>query len=190
MEERASALICKHKTQIMYNSLSLLFEEHEYISDAIEVARNAESLLGINDQEYEETISELIRFFRNYGDLYHHHKEEQILFPEMAKKNELLSEGILKEMYDNHSYFRELLLEIEYHLEAIEYTEASVKIAVYTESLSDHIAVEKEELFQAASSLFTSDELENISYRFIDMDREVGELRKRDLTEALKLLNS
>src|ERR1035437_7540756 len=174
----------------MNNSLKILYDEHEIISHALEIARNAKNLIGKNNDEYELTIRELIRFFRIFSDQYHHHKEEEILFPEMAKKNELLADGILKEMYDNHEYFRELIRDIEADLEEQNYEEASLKIDEYAEALLDHIAVENEELFQTAYSLFTEDELDNIYYRFIDLDRELGETKKKDFTDLLKLINN
>lgn len=173
----------------MNNSLKMLFDEHEIITRAAELAKNAKALIGTKDAEYELTISELIRFFRIYADQYHHHKEEEILFPEMAKKNEMLADGILKEMFDNHEYFRELILSVEADLADQHYAEASVKIEEYTEALLDHIAVENEELFQTAYSIFSEEELDNIYFRFIDLDRELGENKKKDFTDLLKLLN-
>ena len=174
----------------MNNSLKVLFDEHEVITRAAALAKNAKALIGKNDEEYELTVSELIRFFRIYADQYHHHKEEEILFPEMAKKNELLAEGIIKEMFDNHTYFRDLIRDIEADLEAGNYEEASMKIEEYTESLLDHIAVEDEEVFQTAYSIFSEDELDNINFRFMDLDRELGEAKKKDFADMLKLLNS
>src|ERR1039458_7073295 len=134
----------------MNNSLKMLYDEHDIITRAVNLAKNAKTLIGTNDEEYELTVSELIRFFRIYADQYHHHKEEEILFPEMAKRSELMADGILAEMLDNHEYFRELIHDIEADLEAREYVQASEKIDEYTEALLDHIAVENEELFQAA----------------------------------------
>ena len=174
----------------MNNSLKLLFDEHEMIVKAAELARNARNLIGTNNEEYELTVFELIRFFRIYADQYHHHKEEMILFPEMAKKNELMADGILKEMLDNHADFRELILATESDLEEGRYEAAADKMAIYTEALLDHIAVENEELFQSADSLFTEEELEIISFRFIDLDRELGEMRKKDCIDILKLLTN
>ena len=174
----------------MNNSLKVLFEEHDIISAAVEIVRKANKLIGVDDVEYESIVSEIIRFFRVYADQYHHHKEEEILFPEMAKKNELLADGILTEMYDNHAYFRELIQAIEADLAAQEYVEASLKINEYTDALLDHIAVENEELFQAAYSLFTEDELENICYRFMDLDRDLGEMKKKDFIDVLKQINN
>ncbi len=173
----------------MSNSLKMLFNEHDVITKAAYLAKNAESLIGVNDEEYELTISELIRFFRVYADQYHHYKEEEILFPEMAKKSEMLAEGILKEMLDNHEFFRETLREIESNLKDQNYPEVARGINEYTEALLDHIAVENEELFHMAYSLFTEDELDKIYFRFIDLDSVLGESKKKDFTELLKTLN-
>jgi hemerythrin-like domain-containing protein len=172
----------------MNNSLKVLFDEHDVITRAIEAARKAKDLLGKNNEEYRTTISELIRFFRVYADQYHHHKEEEILFPEMEKKNELLADGVIKEMFDNHAHFRELLRAIESDLEQNKYNEAALKVDEYAEALLDHIAVENEELFQTAYSLFSDNELENIYYRFVDLDRELGDAKKNDFKDMLAVL--
>ena len=174
----------------MSNSLKMLYNEHDVISKAAYLAKNARELIGINDEEYELTISELMRFFRIYADQYHHHKEEEILFPAMAQKSELLAQGILKEMLDNHAEFREMAVEIYAALEEKDYILAADIIDTYTDALLDHIAVENEELFQTAYSLFTEDELDNIYFRFIDLDSVLGESKKKDFTDLLKTLNS
>ncbi len=173
----------------MSNSLKLLYNEHEVITRAAYVAREAGNLIGINNEEYELTISELIRFFRVYADQYHHHKEEQILFPEIARKSELLAGGILKQMEDDHEYFRETLRDIEAHLRNQNYPQADLGISEYTEALLDHIAVENEELFQTAYSLFTEDELDRIYFRFLDLDSVLGESKKKDFTDLLRTLS-
>jgi len=173
----------------MSNSLKLLFNEHDLITKAAYLAKDAANYMGVDDNEYELTISELIRFFRVYADQYHHQKEEEILFPEMARKSELLAGGILKEMQDDHEYFRETLRDIESNLRDQNYSETAILVTEYTEALLDHIAVENEELFQAAYSLFSEDELDNIYFRFIDLDSVLGESKKKDFTDLLKTLN-
>jgi len=174
----------------MNKSLKLLFDEHEIITQAVAFAKNAKSLIGHNDEEYDVMLRELIRFFRVYADQYHHHKEEEILFPEMQKKNELLADGIIRELFDHHEQFRELLRDIEADIESKRYLEASEKIDEYAEALLEHIAVENEEVFQAAYSLFNDAELENIYCRFIDLDRELGEAKKIEFADLLKQFNN
>lgn len=165
----------------MDNALKILYNEHEVIVKAIDIAVNAKELIGRNDEEYEYIISGLVRFFRLYADQYHHHKEEEILFPEMAKRNELMADNIIKEMFINHEDFRELLCAIETDIHTKDYNNAAKKIEQYSEALLNHISVENDELFPAACSLFNEEELENIGFRFADLDRELGETKKEEL---------
>ena len=167
----------------MNKTLQMLFDEHAVITDAIDAAKNAKSYLGKNDMGYERTVRDLLTFFKNYGDNFHHQKEEEILFPEMKKKNELLADGILKEMTDNHEEFRDKLKGIEKCIDEKNYPQAQKELEIYCEALLDHIAVENDEVFQIAETLFTEDELEKIFCRFEDCDIETGVLEKQELAE-------
>ncbi|MBL0310143.1 MAG: hemerythrin domain-containing protein [Bacteroidetes bacterium] len=169
----------------MNNALKMLYDEHEIIGQAIEIAKQASSLVGNNDEQYEKTVLELIRFFKNYSDQYHHRKEEEILFPEMEKKNEMLSDGVIHEMLSNHEDFREMIRSIEKSLSGKNYAEAQSRLEQYTEALLDHIAVENDEVFQMTESLFSEDELDKIYFRFQDSDRELGDTLKEEWVSAI-----
>jgi hemerythrin-like domain-containing protein len=161
--------------------LKLLYDEHEIIVNAIDVAKQSESLIGVDDALYEKTVRELIGFFRNYADKYHHYKEEMILFPEMKKKNEFLEDGVIKEMFDNHEEFRDMIRSIEKDLDGKNFIAAQLDLNNYGEALLDHIAVENDEVFQMAETLFDDAELERISFRFQDCDRDLGDKQKEEL---------
>ncbi|MBI4947252.1 MAG: hemerythrin domain-containing protein [Bacteroidetes bacterium] len=167
----------------MTKSMKVLFDEHEIIINSIDTVRQANSLIGKDNEAYEKLIHQLIGFFRNYADKYHHFKEEEILFPEMAKRNELLADGVIKEMFENHSDFREMIKNIEISLNAKKYLDAQLQLEKYTEALLDHIAVENDEVFQTAESIFSEDELEKIYFRFEDCDRDLGNAKKEELKE-------
>ena len=172
----------------MHDSIKLLFEEHSIIVNAIDVARQAGSLIGKDDEQYERTVRKLIQFFRQYADGFHHHKEEEILFPEMAKKNELLGEGVIKEMFEHHEDFREMIKGIEKFLDAKEYSSAQLQLKLYTEALLDHIAVENDEVFQMAESIFDEKELDRINFRFQDCDNSLGIIKNQQLAESAEML--
>ncbi len=165
----------------MNNALRMLYEEHEIIEQAVKIAKQASSLVGADDGQYERTVLKLIHFFKNYSDRYHHRKEEEILFPEMERKNEMLSDGVILEMLSNHEDFREMIHTIEKSLNNKNYAEAQSRLEQYTEALLDHIAVENDEVFQMAESLFSEDELDKIYFRFQDSDRELGDELKVEL---------
>ena len=103
----------------------------------------------------------------------------------MIKANELLESGVVKEMLDNHEDFRVLIAGIETLTKEKKYTSAQDKLAEYVEALTDHIAVENEEVFEIATTLFSEKELENIYFRFKDIDYELGENNKEGLRERL-----
>lgn len=172
----------------MTRSMKVLFDEHEIIANAIDTARQARSLIGKEDAAYEKLIHQLIGFFRNYADKYHHFKEEEILFPEMAKRNDLLADGVIKEMFENHEDFREMIRNIEKALNEKKYSEAQQQLEKYTEALLDHIAVENDEVFQTAESIFSEEELEKIFFRFEDCDRDLGNAKKEELKELADTL--
>ena len=167
--------------------MKVLFDEHKVIISAIDIAKKVNNKLMVtNEIKYENIIRQLILFFRLYADGYHHYKEEEILFPEMTKRNELLKEGVIKEMLDNHKEFRLILTSIETFLDKKDYLGASQRLNQYSEMLLNHIAVENDELFQMGKTLFSEDEITKICFRFEDYDREFGELQKNKLTNQLK----
>lgn len=167
----------------MNKTVQVLFDEHEIIVNAIDAARQAKILIGKDDIAYESTVRQLIYFFRRYADKYHHFKEEEILFPEMSKRNELMADGIIKEMLENHEDFRESIAGIEKKLEDKKFIQAQQLLERYTEALLDHIAVENDEVFQVAEAIFTDAELDKMYFRFKDIDKELGETVKNDLKE-------
>lgn len=166
--------------------IKVLFDEHEIIISAIQIAKKADKLLDKDKVAYEQVIRDLINFFRSYADQYHHNKEENILFPLMSKKNEFLEDGVLKEMFDNHADFRSMIKSIEMFLDGKDYNEAQHQLNIYGEALLDHIAVENDEVFQMAETLLNKEELEKMYFNFEDCDRELGGAKKSQLAEQLK----
>lgn len=174
----------------MQQPVKILYDEHEIIVSAIELAKQTAALWKTKPDRFEKTLRELISFFRNYADKFHHYKEEEVLFPEMNRKNELLKNGLIKEMFDNHADFREMLGSIEVHLNNKNFALADQQLLEYTEKLLDHIAVENDEVFQMAEALFTPDELEKINFRFADWDNELGGKKKKELETMVACLKS
>lgn len=169
----------------MSGSIKMLYHEHEVIVKAVDTATQAGTLIGKDNLTYASTVRQLITFFRNYADKYHHFKEEEILFPEMSRKNELLAGGVIQEMMENHEDFRERLTSIESCVSDGNFETAQQKMEQYTDALLDHIAVENDEVFQAAESIFTEEELEKIGFRFLDSDSSLGNEQKEELESLL-----
>jgi hemerythrin-like domain-containing protein len=169
----------------MNEYVKILYDEHDIIVQGIEIAKKSKELIDKDSTQFEETVRKLIYFFRNYADKFHHYKEEEILFPAMAQKNEIIGEGIVQEMLDNHEDFRSLIKEIENNLDAKQYINAYKVLSEYTDKLLDHIAAENDELFLMSEQLFDVSELERMKFRFDDCDRDLGIEQKEGLMKML-----
>lgn len=174
----------------MNKAVQLLYDEHEIIVNSEDIIKQMRSLIGKDDERYEDIALTMIDFFRSYADGYHHHKEEEILFPELAKKNELLGDGVVKEMFENHETFREMVSSIEENITAKNYAGAQQGLEKYVQMLLDHIGAENDEVFQMAGTLLSDAELETIYFKFIDADNELGTDRKANLEEAIRSMRS
>jgi hemerythrin-like domain-containing protein len=172
----------------MKDPIQELYNEHSVILSAAQLADKCGPLAASDPALYEQTMRQLLDFFRSYADAYHHHKEEDILFPEISRKNELLAEGVVQEMLGNHEDFRDMLKSVESFLDKKDFQHAQQQVQLYTEALMDHIAVENDELFVTAASLLSEQEQENMYFRFADCDRERGTEEKRMLEELVNKL--
>lgn len=161
-------------------AIALLDQEHQTIKDKLSEARTYMRAVSGGEKPLSDMLL-FISFFRNYADGYHHHKEEEILFPEMCRRNELLEQGVIEEMLQNHADFRDMVSAIESAIQTGDIGATQKKLETYAEALLDHIAVEDDEVFQIAESLFSESEIENIYYRFLDCDRERGDEEKAAL---------
>lgn len=164
----------------MNKAIKLLHEEHSYIKELLE---KTSKLFQSREtkEEVKESLLKCVSFFREYADNYHHNKEEKVLFPEMVKRNEMLQFGVIHEMLENHEDFRIALAEVEDFIMENNFESAEKRFNSYADSLLEHIAVEEEEVFQIAETLFSEVELQNIYYLFKDCDRVLGEEEKDSL---------
>jgi hemerythrin-like domain-containing protein len=175
----------------MQSSLTqLLITEHDVILEAGNLVYVNGSLWESSPIEYEQKVKQLLNFFSVYADEYHHLKEEEILFPAIGKKNEMLSGGIIQELIEHHENFRLLIKQIQTALDTKEFAAAQELLETYISILKDHIAVENDELFPMADDIFNVDELDKLYYRCIDKDREMGKVRKEELGTCIKKFNN
>src|SRR3989339_1850316 len=91
---------------------SRLTTEHGYILDVVDSLKhecnNIDSGKGIDMGFFQAAIA----FIRDYADKYHHSKEEDILFKELARY-EHLRRGPLEQMLKEHQVGRQRVAEME-----------------------------------------------------------------------------
>ncbi len=159
-------------------ALKMLMDEHEIILKAVQHAR---TLLKIGaGSGNKDSLAWHIAFFKEYGDRFHHGKEEAVLFPELAERNEMLGMTIVESLKEHHDNFRVTLADISLCLEEGNWELVKKDFERYLSDLEDHISAENDELFVSAEALWSNEESETMYFRFQDMDRELGEERKRD----------
>lgn len=165
------------------NPTGLLMDEHDIIMQANEAINLLDNLWVTDPENYKKNAELLLRFFGEYSDKFHHQKEEMVLFDEMNNHPEFILQEIIGELEEHHEMFREYAREIKEALEADDYPETHKVFKKYINELQDHIAVENDELFSMADSLFSEDELDKIYFRFKDIDMELNESEKIELAK-------
>lgn len=168
-----------------HNPIQTMLDEHEVICSTENIIKRLENNWTINPQKYEQDVTELIHFFREYADGYHHRKEEEILFPEIKNHPDFVLQEILDEFEQHHEDFRDYTSEIERALEAGDYEKSYKELNDYLQDLLDHIGAENDELFVLAESLMSEEELETIYFKFKDIDMELGEENKTELEKRI-----
>ncbi len=171
-----------------HDPIQVLISEHDIISAAEGVIQSLQNTWETNADEYAENLRRLIVFFREYSDRFHHYKEEEVLFKKLRENPDFLLKDIISELEGHHEMFRETVAEIEEAAQNKDWPKAQKLLNGYMNDLLDHIAVENDELFSMAQSVFSDDELERIYFLFEDIDRDLGLERKRELGEVLNLL--
>lgn len=167
------------------NPIDTLLREHEVISSAEEIIESLNNLWKTDSDKYSSSVKSLLIFFREYGDKFHHHKEEEILFRELKSNPEFHLPDLVDELENHHLEFRELLQQVEEFLNNCEWEKSYSNLQQYFQNLLDHISVENTELFSLAENFFSKDELTKIFFLFEDIDRELGYDKKNQLAKMI-----
>lgn len=165
-----------------------MLDEHEVICQAEEIIERLDRTWETDAVQFKATVNNLIAFFREYADGYHHRKEEEVLFPAIKDHPDFVLQEIIEEFETHHEDFRSYANLIEMALAENEYKKAYEGLYNYLQDLLDHIGAENDELFVLAESLMDEEDLETIYFKFKDIDLELGEERKRELEESINVM--
>lgn len=169
-----------------HNPVQVLMDEHEIISSVNEIIDGLDKLWETEKDSYTQKVTSLLKFFSEYSDKFHHQKEEKILFKELRDNPDFLLDEILEELEGHHEDFRDTVQQISGALDNEAFDEVQQLLQNYMSDLLDHIAVENDELFIMAETLFSEDELERMYFLFEDLDRELGQQNKEQLVNDIK----
>ncbi len=172
------------------NPIEVMYAEHDIIIKAENIIDKSNNRWEENEQGYVDIVNQLVKFFREYADGYHHRKEEDVLFPAISDHPDFVLQEIIEEFEQHHEDFRDYTKEIVEAIEGKDYPKSHELLREYISDLLDHIAAENEELFVLAESLLDEGELETIFFKFKDIDMELGEERKAEFEKSIEDLAS
>lgn len=157
-----------------------LNHEHEAILRIISVLEALTDDLRLGPSSVTHDLREAIRFVRGFSDECHHGKEEKLLFPLIAGKNEALSNMPIRILRSEHDAGRTLIEELEEAVNGIEAgdaeaaTRAARAIALYTRMLRKHIEKEENIVFPLAQMLISQEEADRLAEQFDEVEEEMG----------------
>ncbi len=156
--------------------MMMLYDEHEVILQRIQALQQLLETENLSVEK--EELSRHLNFFRNYGDKYHHQKEEDILFSLLQERYPGLA-AITEALEEHHEMFRDALKEAEAAINEGDWEGARKVLRHYLSDLTDHISAEDDELFIAVDEVLSDAEKERLYFSFLDKDMELGEDVKR-----------
>ncbi|HMU14802.1 MAG: hemerythrin domain-containing protein [Bacteroidetes bacterium] len=169
----------------MNEPMTMMLAEHEMIQRAGKTIDALANSWEKDPAQFEQAVRNLVEFFRDYADGFHHRKEEEVLFPALRDHPEFVIPEMIDSLMQHHEEFREYTADIEQALADGDHAQAHKLLTRYMRDLEDHISAENDELFVLAENLLGKKEREDVYFRFMDIDRQLGEDRKKELEELL-----
>lgn len=157
----------------MKNPIKILQEEHLLLLQAIETGKQIQKIE--DDNLYYTIIHDFIVFIRNYSEIYHHPKEENVLYPLLKNRSEKMNADFMHEICDNHEDFKSLIAEIENLYVICDYKNLRKAMLNYFKVFEEHIKRENAIILSVAEKLLTEAEKENITNLFNKIDEKNGD---------------
>lgn len=169
----------------MYSAANqILFDEHQVI---LQARKQVLKILKAEDLgKWANALNWYVSFFKTYGDLFHHQKEEDSLFKVVANKNPMLAESIVAALTEHHLEFREKLGELHHLIEHEKWTDVKRLFTLYLSDLRDHIEAEDDNFFKVADEALSEKQLDELHAEFVEKDKLLGLERKQALVAQIE----
>ncbi|MDI1355664.1 MAG: hemerythrin domain-containing protein [bacterium] len=157
----------------MKNPIKILQEEHKILLSAVTLGFEIQKVK--DEEEYRHLVNDFILFIRNYSEIYHFPKEEDIFYPLLRDRSKSMDAEFMHEICDNHQDFKSFVAEIENHFANYDYDRLRTTMDKYLREMFDHMNRENRIILAAAGVLFTEQELNKLYDDFVDYDEHHGE---------------
>lgn len=165
----------------MNSAIAMLAHEHKLIMKVVNALGAMSHELAHGASVAAEKLHEIVRFMREFADKCHHAKEEDILFPEMAKHGVPETGCPLAALRLEHVRGRELVTQLSNATEAYARREPGAVNALMAvigdigNLYSSHIWKEDNMVFPMVDRLFPPQDIERLAQRFEQAEVELGQ---------------
>jgi hemerythrin-like domain-containing protein len=157
-----------------------LKHEHRVIERALRALDGMCVRIEVGDSVPYESIAELFRFLSDFGDRFHHGKEEKYLFPALLREGVATDGGATDTLAREHELERRLITELGRAVEVYkqgqrESREVFVKTArQYVDLMVEHFQKEDRALFKLANDFLDEPAKEDLGRKFMEAEAELG----------------
>ncbi|MFQ5475021.1 MAG: hemerythrin domain-containing protein [Candidatus Nanoarchaeia archaeon] len=162
----------------MSKAMALLSDEHKHILNVIDALLKECSSIdskGLDKVFFEKAID----FIRNYADKFHHAKEEDILFVELASAD--MHCDPTKQMLHEHDLGRGFVKGMEEGVKGNDKNKVVENARAYASLLQEHIRKEDMILYPMADDSLSGQALDSMLVKFRQADAERKETEDRCL---------
>ena len=173
-----------------------LFDEHPVIMRVVDALSAFVDALDTDAQEDRKQLAQILAFFREYTELFHHEKEESILWPALVHAGLRWDHGVIAELRRDHEAERTMLQSLRHSsLQSSEWSTVNKQRVIdvcrrFVDFMRQHIMQENESLrplVEAKLDAVSRGELDANLDRFDARLTSSGELHL--LTELAQNLN-
>ncbi|WIV11584.1 hemerythrin domain-containing protein [Proteiniborus sp. MB09-C3] len=169
------------------NTIEILVNEHDNIKKVLRIIRKiCVDIVEGKEIPHDDLIS-IIDFIRNYADKYHHGKEEDMLFKDMATELvDKIGSGPVQGMLIEHDYGRSFVRELEAALKAYKEGNNEAKVDIisnamgYANLLEKHIFKEDNMLYKYAEKNLKEETINKLDREFKEYEENKEHIETKE----------
>lgn len=172
---------------MVLNTIDILVNEHGNIKKILKVIRKICVSILEGKEVPNDDLALIIDFIRNYADKYHHGKEEDMLFKDMATELvDKIGPGPIQGMLIEHDYGRGFVRELEAALKTYKEGNNDVKVDIianamgYANLLEKHIFKEDNMLYRYAQNNLSEETLNKLDKEFKNFEKDKKHLEIKE----------
>ncbi len=169
----------------MKDAVAELETEHRLIQQVVAGMSYLESRITAGAEIDQTLLNRIVEFLRSFADHLHHAKEEALFFPALERRGVPAQGCPVGALLHEHTKGRALVTEFEQAIEAsAPKTDGSTErltaaMRALAELYPAHIWKEDYLLFPMSKKVLTADDEAELSEKFEELDRKLGEVEKR-----------